>query len=163
MTDSDRLMARTVRKGNCWEWARVSSPDGYGRFRFRGAQWLAHRASYALHVGPIPEGLDLDHLCRNRRCVNPSHLEPVTRSENLHRSPLMDRNSKKTHCPAGHEYTQENTRRSGPRRHCRACQAGRWDAEKYAPITPCDLCGKEMRRNNISRHMRDIHERLGLS
>ncbi len=82
----------------------------------------AHRVVWLLNRGPIPEGLDLDHLCRNTRCCNPVHLEPVTRSENLRRSPLMDNNSMKTHCLRGHEFTEDNTRvRPNGHRTCKEC------------------------------------------
>ncbi len=68
----------------CWLWAGFIHPkNGYGSYRMNGRTCGAHRASYELHVGPIPDGYDLDHLCRVRSCVNPSHLEPVTRRENL--------------------------------------------------------------------------------
>lgn len=79
---------------------------------------LAHRWSYEFHVGPIPEGLDLDHLCRNRGCVNPDHLEPVTREENIRRAFATV-----THCPSGHPYSDENTyvRPGTVHRKCRAC------------------------------------------
>lgn len=73
------------RKGECWEWTGVTTGDGYGRFHLDDRMVVAHRAAYELLVGPVPPDLDLDHLCRNRRCVRPSHMEPVTRSVNLGR------------------------------------------------------------------------------
>lgn len=71
----------------CWVWTPPLRPDGYGQFwvASKGRAIVAHRWSYEHHVGPIPEGLTLDHLCRNRSCVNPTHLEPVTRGENVRR------------------------------------------------------------------------------
>ena len=114
-------------RGPCWQWRlKPNKQTGYGYFRpGRNKRWLAHRYSYELHVGPIPSGLQIDHLCRNRRCVNPAHLEPVTSGENTDRGLSVSTfNKLKKACPAGHEYTPENTYRppSKPNsRRCRAC------------------------------------------
>lgn len=134
-----------VRQGpGCWEWTAALDMAGYGCFGMATASgWRsrkAHRVAYELAVGPIPEGLHLDHLCRNRRCVKPAHLEPVTNAENARRGEagLVSgaRNRAKTVCPAGHVYTPANTYtdRRG-RRTCRACQRvawRRWDARRQA-------------------------------
>lgn len=71
--------------GDCRTWAGALNPEGYGRAVYRGKSMGAHRAAYLSAVGPIPEGLTIDHLCRNRACINPAHLEPVTQSENTRR------------------------------------------------------------------------------
>ena len=110
----------------CWLWTRALYSNGYGAIAFHGVSRIAHRLSYEAHVGPIPVGMDLDHLCRNRCCVNPAHLEPVTRKVNLGRSPLVGRGAgtaqtAKTHCPQGHEYTPENTRIARGKRYCKTC------------------------------------------
>lgn len=70
----------------CWIWALATKPNGYGHVRVDGRDEYAHRAYWREAHGPIPTGLDLDHLCRVRACVNPDHLEPVTRAENMRRS-----------------------------------------------------------------------------
>jgi hypothetical protein len=88
-TTSDRLMAKIATQADdCWLWTGCVGDGGYGQVTIAQRRHKAHRAVYELLVGPIPEGLDLDHLCRVRRCVNPDHLEPVTRSENLRRGHL---------------------------------------------------------------------------
>ena len=113
----------------CWIWQ--GSPcrkNGYGRFWVNGKNVSAHRYSYELAKGKIPDGLSIDHLCRNTMCVNPDHLEAVTTKTNTLRgfSPSAI-NKSKTHCHLGHEFTEENTRiaKSG-KRHCRHCERQRW-------------------------------------
>ena len=120
----DRFFSHVDMTGDCWQWTGSLATGGYGTIvaeaPSRGKLLRAHRVAYELMVGPIPEGLDLDHLCRNRGCVRPSHLEPVTRRENLSRGLG---GALKTHCAQGHEYTEENTyRRPGGTRDCRTCR-----------------------------------------
>lgn len=136
----ERILARFERGAGCWEWDRISpGSKGYGVVRYEGRQQQAHRAVYQILVGPIPEGLTLDHLCRNRACVRPDHLEPVTMGTNILRGEtLAARNAAKTHCPHGHEYTPGNTcigKLQGGRftcRKCRACQRERNAARRAA-------------------------------
>lgn len=108
----------------CWEWQGAHTRDGYGMLRIENRAISSHRYSYTTLVGPIPEGLEIDHLCRNRNCCNPEHLEPVTRSENLRRSPLMGRaRLSMTHCKRGHPYNEANTRYTTEgHRQCRECE-----------------------------------------
>lgn|SRR5690606_5793950 len=116
-----RFLAKIRREdGGCWLWTGGLTRTGYGKF---GGTGLAHRYAYQRFIGQIPAGMQLDHLCRNRACCNPSHLEPVTGRENLLRGDTWQaRNAAKTHCPQGHEYTPENTYRyADGRRKCRAC------------------------------------------
>lgn len=117
----------------CWQWDVLRPTTGYGDF-YDGRAWLAHRWSYEHHVGPIPEGLEIDHLCRNRGCVNPYHLEVVTPRVNTLRgfgpSGLAAR---KTQCSNGHAFTPENTYYRGPnrQRRCRTCVLAA-NARQYA-------------------------------
>lgn len=112
----------------CWTYTGHIDRNGYGLFRFGGSHVGAHRFSYEVVIGPIPAGLELDHLCNNRSCVNPSHLEPVTRGENVQRAV-----SRRTHCKHGHEFTEDNTRwnRSGGRV-CVTCNKIRSSAFYYS-------------------------------
>lgn len=132
-----RFWAKVVRdpETECWEWTGSRGARGYGHFYFkRGPARMeaAHRVAYRHLVGPIPSGMELDHLCRNTSCVNPAHLEAVTHAENVRRG-WMHRPAP-AHCPRGHEFTAENTYR-GPRgwRTCRICNREtlrRWRAAK---------------------------------
>lgn len=109
--------------GPCWVWTAGLYLEGYGSFALRHRISIgAHRYSYEQLVGPIPAGLPLDHLCRNRPCVRPSHLEPVTERVNILRgiSPSA-LGAKASHCPKGHVYDLVNTRITHGRRHCRMC------------------------------------------
>ena len=122
--------------GECWEWTAArrgmkgTPAYEYGAFRMNGKQMYAHRAGYEIFIGPIAEGLTLDHLCRNSLCVNPAHMEPCAIRENQLRREQM-----RTHCKNGHEMTESNTKiiEGQPhRRYCRQCirEASRRHAQK---------------------------------
>lgn len=113
--------------GECWIWVGALTTEGYGQIKMDRRVLLVHRVMYERMVGPIPEGLDIDHLCRVRNCVNPEHLEPVTRRTNVLRGiGPSAANKVKTHCKHGHEFTLENTHvRPNGDRMCRACSRGR--------------------------------------
>lgn len=111
----------------CWEWAGGHFSEGYGAVVIDGKTRLTHRVAYEKVVGQIPDGLGIDHLCRNRGCCNPSHLEAVTTRVNVLRGVgVTAENARKTHCIHGHEFTPENTRvRPGRGRECWTCHRER--------------------------------------
>lgn len=122
----------------CWLWTAYTHPTGYGRIAIGGGHTRnAHQVAYQLLVGPVADGLELDHLCRVRRCINPAHLEPVTHQINVIRGAI----GMKTHCPYGHAYTTANTYRSPSRgaRECRTCQRRREQARR-TPRIPKTHC-----------------------
>lgn len=125
-TVASRLWDKVDKTDTCWLWTGYTTPDGYGvmageREGDRNRTSGVHRVSYELLVGPIPAGLEIDHLCQVRNCVNPDHLEPVTRDENARRAGV-----RQTHCISGHEFTEQNTRirASDGARICRTCESG---------------------------------------
>lgn len=102
----------------CWDWTGTKQANGYSSFYLRGRLLRGHRWSYENFVGPIPDGLQIDHLCRNRACVNPKHLEPVTAQENTRRA-MRDA------CVNGHAFTEENVYMHSGKRYCRECRRTR--------------------------------------
>lgn len=125
----------------CRIWDRYTNPNGYGQIGVEKRVYLVHRVAYEHFVGPIPEGLGLDHLCRQPACCNPAHLEPVTQRVNNHRGyGATGLNLRKTHCIRGHEFTPENTyeppKRPG-QRYCRTCMsAARAASRRRGPRYP---------------------------
>jgi hypothetical protein len=123
----ERFEAKLLAAGDCWIWNAKRAHNGYGQFYVSGRQVIAHRFSYELHVGPIPEGLQIDHLCRVRACVNPAHLEVVTHAENMRRI-------RRSHCIHQHPLTDDNVYFDKVRgkRHCRECRRERVRAGRAA-------------------------------
>jgi hypothetical protein len=115
---------------NCWIWQGSMYENGYGKYGKRG--FMAHRLAYELAIGDVPSDMCLDHLCRNRACINPAHLEIVTMSENLRRGESFSgKNARKTHCIHGHNFTNANTY-IHPKRGSRLCRQCRdINADRY--------------------------------
>lgn len=130
---ADRL---TATPDGCWIWQAAVTSRGYGSVGYRGRVWSVHRLVYVLTRGPIPDDMTIDHLCHNKRCANPDHLEVVTRAENTrraHRDGLVPGNGKqhRTHCRHGHEYTTENTYVAPDgSRTCRQCRRDSYNRMK---------------------------------
>lgn len=123
-----RFMSFVRHESDCWIWiGGISTNTKYGVFWLDGKSMAAHRVSYELYKGKIPTGLQIDHLCRNRACVNPDHLEPVTCKENLLRGETLNA---RTHCPKGHPRTEDNLRK------------GRRVSKGYV-LRGCRLCHNE--------------------
>ena len=128
----DRIERHSVQIpfSGCWIWTGADDNLGYGRIGMQGQARLAHRISYQYFVGDIPKGLELDHLCRVTSCINPNHLEPVTRKVNTDRGRCAEthkiRFANMTHCKRGHEFTEENTyiavQKTRSFRNCKTCQ-----------------------------------------
>ena len=115
---------RLVGEFGCWEWTACKMQSGYGKYQ----KTVAHRWAYEFFIRQIPSGLQMDHLCRNRACANPNHVEPVTHKENARRGIPFSKWANKTHCPSGHPYDDKNTllyiRKNGHRsRMCIACRS----------------------------------------
>ena len=129
-----KLMGKMLIGDGCWEWTASKQPRGYGQVSSgKGRSTvLAHRAVYELLVGPIPEGLVLDHLCRNTSCVNPAHVQPVTQKVNVNRGDMGNKhhNGTRTECRKGHPFDERNTLRFGPEKRWRSCKACRLDNER---------------------------------
>jgi hypothetical protein len=124
----ERLLEKVSvpKSGGCWLWEGAVCCNGYGRIWHSKRVALVHRVSYELSNGKIPQRLQIDHLCRVKNCVNPSHLEAVTHKENLRRGESIGTlNSRKTQCSKGHSYTESNTHHDNGRRKCKTCNRKR--------------------------------------
>ena len=135
-TLESRFWVRVDKSDSCWLWVGGRDGDGYGELKAGRKKIMAHRFAYEILVGPIPDSLTLDHLCRVRVCVNPDHLEPVTSVINVMRgeSPWAI-NARKTHCVRGHLLEGSNLcERKDGRRECRTCTRQRHAARRAASV-----------------------------
>lgn len=154
----ERFHAKVIETDDgCWCWQGALTYNGYGQFWDGTKTVRAHRWSYQHYVGAIPEGLTIDHLCKNPACVKPTHLEAVTIRENVLRGTGPSAiNAAKNRCDNGHEFNQENTyiRPDGGGRCCRTCWGERTKSygSRRAEKVPCPDCGSAVTRSNIAKH-----------
>lgn len=136
LVDRVRLWSIPEPNTGCWLWLGVLSEDGYPKMVVKGRRVFAHRVAYSEMVGAIPDGMQLDHLCRTRCCVNPDHLEPVTQQENIARGRAGEHNRSKTHCPSGHPFDETNTR---------------WHVTTRRTWRSCKTCDTQEQRDRYAR------------
>lgn len=150
-----RFWAKVDRNADCWEWRGPRNAKGYGRFHASGASEMAHRTSVRLDGRDIPNGMEVDHICRNRGCVNPSHLRVVTHRENLlSGDTLAARAAAKTECRHGHPLSGDNMVVRSGRRRCRECARIRSSAS-YEPTTE-----RRRRRHLTKEDVAEIRGRI---
>ncbi len=165
-TPDERFWTKVNKTDTCWEWTGARGSYGHGRFSLNGRVISAHRYLYEKIHGPTPDGMHVDHLCRNPPCVRPDHLEAVTPKENVLRGiSFAAQYAKKTHCPQGHPYDETNTYSDGGKhRRCRICRhlmdvrrgrAGRKPPRKPDPVggsrVICADCGEDRRHKARGR------------
>lgn len=120
---TERIFSRcAVDEKGCWLWPGATNDKGYGQIKDGGVTLYTHIVTHEEKYGPVPEGLELDHLCRVRRCANPDHTEAVTRLVNVQRGEAGANMRAKVACPQGHPYDEANTIRRRGRRFCRTCK-----------------------------------------
>jgi HNH endonuclease len=130
----ERFRRKVIFGDKCWEWVGSRNSSGYGYFFFQGKNRRAHRVVYELFVAPIPEGMTIDHLCRNRACVNPDHLEVIPFRENVLRGEnQMAKQARQTHCKRGHALSGANLYII-PASGSRACRTCRREWKRHAAL-----------------------------
>lgn len=149
MNKEERFLEKVEKTDTCWIWKGYITIYGYGYISFRSGKnrkrYYAHRLSYILNKGKIPKNFQIDHLCRNTKCVNPSHLEAVTATENNARSfSTSARNTRKTHCLRGHPFSGKNLHvYSNGHRRCKTCHRNNklklYHLNKKGPVGPCGV------------------------
>ena len=157
MKTIEDLASRTELDGECWRWTGAHIPTGYGHVKHEGKTRGVHRVMYELTHGSIPDGMDIDHSCFVRDCINPNHLEAVTHHENIARSTRAGRTifalKDPDFCLRGHARSPENTKLvKGAKQGCRICRT-----EDASRRKTCVECGKEITSRNMAAHIKRKH------
>ena len=157
---------------NCWVWKLKPTDTGYGIYNTHSKVFKAHRVSWRIFKGPLTDGLVIDHMCKNRMCVNPAHLREVDSHTNTMENSnwFVALNKLKTHCPSGHEYTEENTRLKpqtiNPEllgRQCKECTRIFQNKKYHKNKEAISLKRKEIYRLNAKANRERIYERRRLA